>query len=183
MPMITISFNYPSAPLPRYKFGDRVAVRSDCQPDEWLAGKVVGLTLNENQPPYWYYSVKLDTPCGLTEEHQSDDLVRESEIHGLQLEWEKDNCNCANDPEPAPKFQLGMLVKFTKESGCNLLGDYAQVVSSRYVSGEDWSGFVYKLTNDRLSEAIEIGELWLQPIASTTKADEENQRLADIERC
>ncbi len=181
MPMITLTFNYPQAPLPRYKFGDRVAVFSDCPPTEWLTGKVVGLILNENQQPYWYYSVKLNTPCGLTEEYLGDDLVPESEILSLQIKREKDNCNYALSKQPSPKFSPGMLVKFTIESGCNLLGGFAQVVSSRYVSSEDWSGFVYKLTNARLSEPIEIGEPWLERILSNTEADT-SQGLAEKER-
>lgn len=181
MPMITISFNYPDAPLPKYKFGDRVALSDECAPCNWLTGKIVGLTLDENYQPCWYYSLKLDVPSGLTEEYQGDDLVLESEIHSLQLEWEKDNCNYALAPEPSPKFELGMLVRFSKNSGCNMLGGYAQVISRRYVRGEDWSGWVYQLTNDHLSEVIEIGESLLEPISSTTKT-EGNQRLAEIER-
>ena len=104
MPMITISFNYPDAPLPRYKFGARVAVISDCPPCEWFTGKIVGLILNENQQPYcWYYSVKLDAPSGLTEEYLGDELVPESEICTLQLSFSHSNCNCANDPQPLRK--------------------------------------------------------------------------------
>ena len=137
-----------------------------------------------------------------------------------QTEWEEEAALVVEDSQKiSPKFQPGMLVRFTKESGCNLLGGFAKVVDSRYVSSEDWSGFVYKLTNHRLSEAIEIGEPlgktltkvdslinactnidhwtnlpvkavhfctdkmkpWLQPIASTTKADA-NQGLAEKER-
>ena len=110
-------------------------------------------------------------------------MVAETEITTRQTEWEEEAALVIEDSQKlSPKFQPGMLVKFSRESGCNLLGDCAEVVDSRYVSSEDWSGFVYKLTNARLSEAIEIGEPWLQPIASTTKALEENQRLADIDR-
>ncbi len=182
MPMITLTFNYPQAPLPRYKFGDRVAVTDCCQPSQWACGKVIGLIFEEHHSGWWY-SVKLDTPAGYTEEYIESDLVAETEITARQTEWEEEAASVNEDNQkPSPKFQPGMLVKFTKESGCNLLGDCAEVVDSRYVSSEDWSGFVYKLTNDHLSEAIEIGEPWLQPIASTTKTLEENQRLADIER-
>ncbi len=182
MPMITISFNYPSAPLPRYKFGARVAVTSDCPPCEWLTGKVVGLTLNENQQPYWwYYSVKLDAPSGLTEEYGGDSLVPENQIHSLQLEWEKENCNCALDRKPPPRFQSGTLVKFNEEIGFKLLGEVAEVIGSRYVSGDDWSGWVYKLTSGDSNKVIEIGELLLLPVASITEADG-SQGLAEKER-
>ncbi len=125
--------------------------------------------------------MKLDAPCGLTEEYQGDDIVPESEIHRLQLEWKKDNGNYAITPEPSPKFEPGMLVKFTIESGCNLLGDFAEVVSSRYASGDDWSGWVYQLTSEQLTEPIEIGEPWLELISPTTKAVA-TQRLAQTDR-
>lgn len=182
MAMITISFNYPDTPLPKYKFGDRVAISDCCQPSDWVCGKVIGMILEETYHPGWWYSVKLDAPAGYTEEYLESDLVAETEIATRQTEWEEEAALVVEDSQKiSPKFQPGMLVRFTKESGCNLLGGFAKVVDSRYVSSEDWSGFVYKLTNDRLSEAIEIGEPWLQPIASTTKADA-NQGLAEKER-
>ncbi len=62
MPMITLTFNYPEAPLPKYKFGDRVALGDKCAPTNWLIGIVVGLTLDESYEPHWYYAVKLDAP-------------------------------------------------------------------------------------------------------------------------
>lgn len=73
-----------------------------------------------------------------------------------------------------------MLVRFTKETGCNLVGEYAEVVSCRYVSTESVSGWVYLLTNEHLTEAIEIGEVWLELVATPIQADA-NQRLAEIE--
>lgn len=177
MSLITITFDYPHAPLPQFKFGDRVALSDDCPPCEWLTGKVVGLTIDESYEPHWYYSVKLDTPSGLTEEYLEDDLVPDKEIPVLQAKWEsgvaawvRESHQIASKQQPAPKFQIGMLVKFTRETGCNLLGESAKVIDSRYVSRESWSGWVYQLTNDHLSEAIEIGEPWLELISSTTPA-------------
>ncbi len=87
MPLITITFNYPHAPLPKFKFGDRVALSDDCPPCDWLTGKVVGLTLDESYDPTWYYSVKLDAPSGLTEEYLECALVPEKEIPVLQAGW------------------------------------------------------------------------------------------------
>ena len=78
------------------------------------------------------------------------------------------------------EFKPGMWVKFTKETGCNLVGLAAEVVSSRYVSSESWSGWIYKLTNDHLIEPIEIGSVWLELTATPTQTDA-NQRLAEIE--
>lgn len=38
MTKIVITFDYPEAKLPRYKFGDRVAVTEECAPINWLTG-------------------------------------------------------------------------------------------------------------------------------------------------
>ena len=131
--------------------------------------------------------MRLDAPSGLTEEYSGDDLVPEKEIPGLQTEWEanevvwfKENSLVIDEQNLSPKFEPGMRVKFTKETGCNLVGDTAEVVSCRYVSSESWSGWVYKLTNDHLTEPIEIGEIWLELTATPTQTDT-NQRLAEIE--
>ncbi len=187
MPKIVVTFNHPEAPLPSYKFGDRVAVTEECAPTNWLTGKVVGLTLDETYQPIWYFSVRLDAPSGLTEEYLADDLVLEEQISDLQTEWEaneavwfKENSLVADEQKLSSKFKPGMLVKFTKETGCNLVGLAAEVVSSRYVTSESWSGWVYKLTNEHLTEPIEIGEVWLELTATPTQTDA-NQRLAEIE--
>ena len=74
------------------------------------------------------------------------------------------------------EFKPGMWVKFTKETGCNFVGLAAEVVSSRYVSSESWSGWIYKLTNDHLIEPIEIGSVWLELTATPTQTDA-NQSL------
>ena len=59
-----------------------------------------------------------------------------------QTEWEEEAALVVEESQKlSPKFQPGMLVKFSRESGCNLLGDCAEVVDSRYVSSEDWSGW------------------------------------------
>lgn len=131
--------------------------------------------------------VKLDTPSGLTEEYQADDLVPEQQIPALQTEWEandadwlKESRQKASKQKPVPKFDPGMRVQFTKETGCNLVGDDAEVVSTRYVSTESWSGWVYNLTNEHLTEAIEIGEKELELVATLTQTNA-NQKLAEIE--
>lgn len=90
MPLITITFNYPDTPLPQFKFGDAIAVIDECQPKDWLTGKVVGLILEETDKPRWWYSVKLDSPLGLTEEYLADNLVPEREIASLQSQWEQE---------------------------------------------------------------------------------------------
>jgi hypothetical protein len=84
--MITLSFNYPSVPLPRYKFGDRVAVTDYSQPSDWVCGKVIGLIFEEYHSGWWY-SVKLDAPAGYTEEYREGDLVAETEIATRQSQW------------------------------------------------------------------------------------------------
>lgn len=126
MPTIVLTFNYPEAPRPSYKFGDRVAVSNECAPTNWLTGKIIGLTLDETYQPNWYYSVRLDAPSGLTQEYSGDDLVLEKEIPDLQAEWEanevtwlKESRQKADKQKPVPFFEPGMRVKFTKETGCN----------------------------------------------------------------
>lgn len=187
MPKIVLTFNYPEVPLPRYKFGDRVAVTDECAPTNWLTGKVIGLTLDETNQPIWYFSVRLDAPSGLTEEYSGDELVPEKQIPDLQTEWEandaawlKESRQKASKQILSPKFEPGMLVKFTKETGCNLVGDTAEVVSSRYVSSESWSGWVYKLKNEHLTEPIEIGEVWLELVATPSQRNA-NKKMAEIE--
>ena len=187
MTKIEITFDHPSAPLPRYKFGDRMAVNEECAPINWLTGKIVGLTLDETYQPIWQFSIKLDSPSGLTEEYQADELVPKKQIPALQAEWEanevvwpKESPQKASKQKPAPKFDPGMRVQFTKQTGCNLLGDYAEVVSRRYVSTESWSGWVYKLTNEHLTEPREIGEFWPQ-LATTPTQKNANKTLAEIE--
>jgi hypothetical protein len=72
-------------------------------------------------------------------------------------------------PSSLPKFQPGARVKLNAESGFNnLIRDFAIVVSSKYVSNEYWSGWTYKLTNKDLIKQIEIGEVWLELVPSTT---------------
>ncbi len=80
MPMITLTFNYPQVPLPRYKFGDRVAVTDYSQPDQWVCGTVIGLIFEENYHSGWWYSVKLDAPAGYTEEYREGDLVADLKL-------------------------------------------------------------------------------------------------------
>ena len=67
-----------------------------------------------------------------------------------------------NRPLPSPKFTLFSRVSCRKESGCILPGKSAQIIDRRYVSCQTWSGWVYKLNSDNLSEPIEIGEIWLE---------------------
>lgn len=65
-----------------------------------------------------------------------------------------------------PKLQNGMFVKCSLTSGCQLAGKIGEVVSSRYVTNEKWSGWVYQLTNKDLPAPIEIGEIWLEAVPS-----------------
>jgi len=173
MPTINITFDHPQASVPKYKFSDHLAVKDDNSPREWLVGEVVGLTLEtESYLPRWWYSIKLDVPHGLTEEYLEDDVIPATEIGLLQAEWEclEVNWQKEDDYNPLPKFQPGMRVKFNKQSGYNLLLEFAEVVTSRYVRNHSWSGWVYKLDNKNLTEPIEIGEIWLELAANTAEA-------------
>lgn len=173
MPIITIVFEHNDACAPKYKFGDHVAVTDNCQPKDWLIGEVIGLYLESGYESRWWYAVKLDCPLGLTEEYCVEDLVPATEVRQLQTEWElgeaawlNQSDEVANNHKPLPKFQPGNRVKFTQETGCSLPGNFALVMDSRYVSGEDWSGWVYKLASEHLTEPLEIGEIWLEPQAA-----------------
>jgi hypothetical protein len=76
MPIITITFKHQQAKPPKYTFGDRIAVKDNCAPKDWLTGEIVGLTLEQEVfQPCWWYSVKLAFPPGYTEEYQEDELV------------------------------------------------------------------------------------------------------------
>jgi len=188
MAIIKITFDHPEASAPKHKFGERVALTDKCQPKDWLTGKVVGLTLEDTYEHRWWYAIKLDYPLGLTEEYLGHDLVTEQEIPMLQAQWEtgeavwvQESHSLRNEQKPSPEFQPGELVKFSKETGCNLMGDLAQVVSSRYVSSDDWSGWVYQLTNEHLTQSLEIGERWLElasPVAVTIGVLTKNRRKA-----
>lgn len=90
MNTITITFSYEKAKQPKYKFGDRVASVSDCDPKDWLVGKVIGLQIEESFLPVWCYTVKLDNTVGLTtEDFLEDELVSETKITIFQKEWEE----------------------------------------------------------------------------------------------
>lgn len=173
MSIITITFHHNDASSPKYKFGDLVAVSDNCQPKDWLVGEVIGLYLESGYETRWWYSIKLNSPVDYAEEHLGDDLVPKTEIPLLQAEWEEGEAAWVNNStevmdaqKRVPKFQLGMRVKFSQETGCNLPGDFVEVVGIKYVSAEDWSGWVYKLTNEHLTEPLEIGEIWLEPQAA-----------------
>lgn len=173
MPTIIIKFEHQQAETPKYTFGERLVVIDDCAPKDWLIGEVVGLTLEtEFYSPRWWYSLKLNSPLGYTEEYQESELVPEAKTPALQAEWERIEANWtqADDQKSLPKFQPGMHVKFNSESGCNLLGDFGEVIESRYVSNDIWAGWVYKLNNKNLTEPLEIGEAWLELAPITAEA-------------
>lgn len=174
MPTITITFDHPQASLPKYKFGDYVAVKDDCPPKTWLTGEVVGLMLEtESYSPRWWCSIKLGAPHGLTEEYLEDDLIPATEIAFCQAEWEQLEAKPMQESGTSslPKFQPGMRVRLSAESGfSNLLKDFAEVVSSKYVRHDCWCGWTYLLTNKDLTKPIEIGEIWLELAPTTTEA-------------
>ena len=109
MNIITITFTHAEAQPPKYIITDRIAVRSDCQPEAWATGKVAGLRLEEIFEPRWWYLCKLDKPLGLTEECLDTDLVPESEIPTLQSQWEAEAGSqaCIICGEPATEPETG----------------------------------------------------------------------------
>lgn len=178
MPTITITFDYPQACVPKYKFGDRIAVKENCHPMHWLTGEVIGLTLEtEIFKPCWSYNIKLDLPVGYTEEHTESELVPEVETQQqAELTDGKSIVNQRNNQKKMPKFQPGMRVRLSAESGGfqDLIKDFALVVSSKYVSNKSWSGWIYKLITKNLAKPIEIGEIWLELAPTTTEATDKH---------
>ncbi len=61
-----------------------------------------------------------------------------------------------------PKFHLGNVVRCNKESGCQLVGEIAIIISRKYIKTEYWSGWAYKLSNAQMFEPIEICEQELE---------------------
>lgn len=175
MPSITITFDYPKAEVPKYKFGDRIVVKENCHPQHWLTGEVIGLTLEQEVfKPHWSYTVVLDASVGYTEEYSESELVPETEIVREQLGRERSKTDDiqTNQYAPPPKFQPGMRVRLNAESGFqNLIKDCAEVISSKYVSNESWSGWTYKLTNKDFTRPVEIGEIWLELAPTTEPTD------------
>lgn len=172
MTTITITFEYPQACVPKYKFGDRIAIIDNCASKYWLSGEVVGMTLlTEIYKPCWSYIVKLDFTPSYTEEYSESELVPQAEsIDQVEFERFRADDIQTHHHAPLPKFQPGMRVRLNAESGFqNLIKDFAEVVSSKYVSDESWSGWTYKLTNEDLTKPVEIGEIWLE-LAPTTVA-------------
>jgi len=99
MNTIKIEFTH-EVKQPKYTFGDRVAVRGDCQPSLWATGKVVGLLLEEVLVPQWFYAVQLDLPSGFVDEHPDDDLVPESWIPDMQAVWNPaEQPNLGSEPD------------------------------------------------------------------------------------
>lgn len=88
MNLITIQFPHQDVEQPAYVFSDRVALISDCEPDSWATGTIIGLHIQRFNWS-WCYLVKFDSPLGLTEECQLKELLPESSIPLLQEEWEK----------------------------------------------------------------------------------------------
>ncbi len=72
---------------------------------------------------------------------------------------------CINNPDkkpPLPRFELGAHVKFKTSIGQVMRGNTAEVIGSKYISNERWSGWIYKLTNKTINESIQVREIWLE---------------------
>ena len=99
-------------------------MRSDCQPEAWAIGKVIGLQLEEIFAPRWWYICKLDSPLGLTEEYLDSDLVPEIEIPALQAEW--DTQAEAEDREPDVDDSLPEWVNYYANESGYMLAEYPE---------------------------------------------------------
>jgi hypothetical protein len=77
---LKITFTHPYAQPPKYTFGLRVALISNCNPKEWVTGKITGLRLDEYPANAWNYTVLFDYPQGFCEDFMEDDLVAIDEL-------------------------------------------------------------------------------------------------------
>ncbi|KAB8333840.1 hypothetical protein SD80_011295 [Scytonema tolypothrichoides VB-61278] len=75
MNTITITFTHNQALSPKYTFEQRVAIKSNCNPQEWATGKVTGLRIDDYSGSTWNYTVVLDSPQGYCEELVEEDLA------------------------------------------------------------------------------------------------------------
>jgi len=130
MNTITITFSQTSAVAPKYIITDCIAVQSDCQPEAWATGLVVGLHLEELFEPRWWYICKLDSPLGLTEEYLDTDLVPENKIPTLQAEWEQAEANLCPQCDGSGTLDNGYTFQSHTCSSCAGTGikDYAKTL-------------------------------------------------------
>jgi hypothetical protein len=74
MNTITISLASTCLHSPKFAIGEKVAIKSNCHPEEWATGRIIGLQLNDLENT-WNYAIVLDYPQGFCEELLEEDLV------------------------------------------------------------------------------------------------------------
>jgi hypothetical protein len=85
MTTINITFTHPFAKAPKYIFGQKIAIKSNCDRKKWATGQVTGLRLNYNSPNTWNYTVVFNYPQGFCEEFTEEDLAAVYELVCSQL--------------------------------------------------------------------------------------------------
>lgn len=97
MPVITIAFEHPQATPPKFTFKERIAVVAQCHPSEWMAGTVIGLSLEtDGDDTNWWVAVEIDYPQGLVENFIERELIQLSKLQVLQALWEQNKNNLVN---------------------------------------------------------------------------------------
>ena len=87
MSNITTEFNQNNSKAPKFALEELVAIKSDCDPQLWLTGKVTGLQLNSNNT--YNYTVLLEYPEKYSKKYREDELLtikehkREQILYGL----------------------------------------------------------------------------------------------------
>jgi hypothetical protein len=82
---INITFTHPFAKPPKYIFGQKIAIKSNCDRKKWAKGQITGLRLDYNSPNTWNYTVVFDYPQGFCEEFTEEDLAAVDELVCSQL--------------------------------------------------------------------------------------------------
>ncbi|WP_017314053.1 hypothetical protein [Mastigocladopsis repens] len=72
---------------------------------------------------------------------------------------------------PQPKFNIGMLVNYTKETGCILPGGKAEIILMKYDT--DVKMWIYHIQNEHIGKvkAHTVGEIWIQLVEPNSEIE------------
>ncbi len=72
---------------------------------------------------------------------------------------------------PQPKFNIGMLVNYTKETGCILPGGKAEIIVMKYDT--DVKICIYHIQNEHIGKvkAHTVGEIWIQLVEPNSEIE------------
>ena len=72
---------------------------------------------------------------------------------------------------PQPKFNIGMLANYTKETGCILPGGKAEIIVMKYDT--DVKIWIYHIQNEHIGKvkAHTVGEIWIQLVEPNSEIE------------